>query len=109
MPFSVMFWNIENFGRNLEGASPDSAAFQARVDQVEHHIRTVDGGNAPDLIGFSEIKDKVALRNLLMERLGEYQFAVTDGRQGIELLAGWNTNSFQQVIFTQRREFRAGS
>lgn len=108
MSFSVMFWNVENFGRNLEG-TPDEAAFIERVDDVETHIRTIDGGNPPDVIGFSEIKDKVALRNLLMARLVEYEFAVTDGRQGIELLAGWRRDRFQQVVFTQRREFRAGS
>ena len=105
MKFSVMFWNVENFGKSLEGRSPDPDRFKERVDQVEAHIRNLD----PDLIGLSEIRDKVALRNLLMDRLSDYDFAVTDGAQGIELLAGWRKGKFQQVLFTQRREFKAGS
>lgn len=104
MSIRVMFWNVENFGRNLEGNEPDPEEFSKRVKQVAGHILDIN----PDLFGLSEIKDKVALRNLLMDKLTDYDFAVTDGAQGIELLASWKRNVFQQVLFTQRREFKAG-
>jgi len=32
MSFTVMFWNVENFGRNLEGNDPNSDLFTERVD-----------------------------------------------------------------------------
>lgn len=102
---SVMFWNVENFGRNLQGRTPDPDEFRDRVDRVATHITTLD----PDVFALSEIKDKVALRSLLMDKLTDYDFGVTDGRQGIELLAGWRRNRFDQVVFTQRREFKADS
>ena len=104
MKFSVMFWNVENFGRHLEGQEPDADAFKIRVGEVEDHIKDLN----PDLLGLCEIKDKVALRNLLIERLTDYDFGITDGAEGIELLAGWKRDKFQQVLFTQRREFKAG-
>jgi len=72
---------------------------------VAGHIQ----GLNPDLFGLSEIRDKVALRSLLMNKLIEYDFALTDGAEGIELLAGWRRNKFQQVLFTQRREFKVGN
>ena len=105
MSFSVMFWNVENFGRHLEGDDPSPEEHALRVGQVAAHIR----GLNPDLFGLSEIKDKVALRSLLMAELIDYDFAVTDGAEGIELLAGWRRGTFEQVIFTQRREFKAGN
>jgi hypothetical protein len=105
MGFSVMFWNVENFGSLMEGQNPNSQAFQQRVESVYNHIN----GLQPDLFGLCEIKDKVALRNLLMIRLDGYSFGITDGVEGIEIMAGWKVDTFDQVIFTQRREFKAGS
>lgn len=92
MPIKVMFWNVENFSGD-----------PARTQEVVAHVAAFD----PDVIGFSEIKDKVALRGILMNSLASHDFGVTDGRQGIELLAGWRRGKFQQAIFTQRREFKA--
>jgi hypothetical protein len=104
--FSVMFWNVENFGRLLNGDAASLAAHQQRVVKVANLItQNLD----PDLICLCEIKDKVALRSLLMDKLDDYDFGLTDGREGIELLAGWKRGTFNQVIFTQRREFKAGS
>lgn len=75
MKFSVLFWNVENFGSLLQGQNPNSQAFQQRVQSVYNHIH----GLNPDLFGLCEIKDKVALRNLLMAKLDDYAFGVTDG------------------------------
>jgi hypothetical protein len=43
-----------------------------------------------------------------MDRFTDYDFGITDGAEGIELLAGWRRGAFEQVLFTQRREFKAG-
>lgn len=94
MSFSFMFWNVERFAGGAD-----------RTADVSDHIKGLD----PDLFCLCEIQDKVALRSLLMEQLTEYDFAVTDGAEGIELLTGWRKNTFDQVLFTQRREFKAGS
>lgn len=103
MKFSVMFWNVENFGRNLLGDDADPELHAQRVDQVANHIKGLD----PDLLGLCEIKDRVALRSLLMDKLADYDFGITDGAEGIELLAGWKRAKFSQVLFTQRREFKS--
>jgi hypothetical protein len=99
MKFSALFWNVENLGRHIE--DPDEHA--ARTARVEQHIRSLD----PDLFCLCEIQDRVALRSLLMERFTDYDFGITDGAEGIELMAGWRRDTFQQVLFTQRREFKA--
>ncbi len=64
MKFSVLFWNVENFGRHLGGDDPDPESHRIRVEKVEEHIRSLD----PDLFCLCEIKDKVALRSLLIDR-----------------------------------------
>ncbi|MDJ0951806.1 MAG: endonuclease/exonuclease/phosphatase family protein [Alphaproteobacteria bacterium] len=89
----VLFWNIENF----TGANP------GRAEKVIRHIREAGA----DVLGFSEIKDKAALRSILQDSLHDYDFGITDGLQGIELLAGWRRGEFEQALFTQRREFKA--
>lgn len=91
----ILFWNIENF----EGDNG------ARAEAVVNHIKVANA----DVLGFSEIKDKAALRSILQESLIDYDFGITDGQQGIELLAGWKKNTFDQALFTQRREFKAGN
>ena len=92
MSFSFMFWNVERFAGGAE-----------RTDEVQAHIESLN----PDLLCLCEIRDKVALRSLLMNQLTSYDFAVTDGAQEIELLTGWRRGAFEQILFTQRREFKA--
>jgi len=95
MSIHALFWNIKNF-------KGDDAS---RAEKVVQHIRH----SRPDVVGFSEIKDKAALRSILQLELSEYDFGITDGDQGIELLAGWKRGGFGQALFTQRREFKAGN
>lgn len=95
MSINALFWNIENY-------KGDDAARSAKVIS---HIRHTN----PDVVGFSEIKDKAALRSMLQGELSDYDFGITDGAQGIELLAGWKRSVFEQALFTQRREFKAGN
>jgi hypothetical protein len=51
---------------------------------------------------------KNKIRELMIDRFPEYDFAVTDSKMGIEITVGWRRNMFKQVIWTRRREFRAG-
>ncbi|MFS8184371.1 endonuclease/exonuclease/phosphatase family protein [Pseudovibrio denitrificans] len=95
MSIRALFWNVENY----------SGSDEVRSRRVLEHIRE----NDPDVLGFSEIKDKAALRSLLQEGLYDYDFGITDGVEGIELLAGWKRGMFGQALFTQRREFKAGN
>ena len=94
MTISVMFWNVERF-----------AGGEDRTERVERHIR--DFG--PDIFCLCEIRDKVTLRRLIQERFTDYDFGLTDGDERIELLTAWRRGAFEQVLFTQRREFKAGS
>lgn len=95
MGLRVLFWNIENFrGDNEE-----------RTRAAAEHIRSFD----PHIVGFSEIGSKRAIRNLMMEELDDFDFGITDGAQNIELMAGWKRGVFEQALYTQRREFKAGS
>ncbi len=94
MAFRTLFWNIENY-------SGDPSRTQTLVQHIQ--------ANSPDIVGFSEIKDKAALRSILQGSLTDYDFGITDGQQGIELLAGWKRGLFTQALFTQRREFKAGN
>ena len=96
MDFSVMFWNVENFGI---GTKSD----QESAKKVADHIKNLD----PDLFCLCEIWNKEALRLLLTDELSGYDFAVTDGKGNIELLTGWRRGDLQQILFTQRRQFRA--
>ena len=106
--FSVMFWNVENFGEGLNEGEPVSAEFEEfeeHVDQVAAHIENLN----PDLFCLCEVTNKPALRRLLMEKLVGYNFAITDSLQNIELAVGWRRGKFDQILLTQRRKFQAGS
>ena len=97
MGFSVMFWNVENFGITTKSD-------QESARKVAGHIKNLD----PDLFCLCEIWNKEALRLLLTDELSDYDFAITDGEGNIELLTGWkHDNDLQQVLFTQRRQFQA--
>lgn len=95
MKFSVMFWNVRNFGK-AENPS------QERIKKVADHITDLN----PDLFCLCEIWNKDALRLLLTDKLSDYDFAITDGEGDIELLTGWKRGTFQQVLFTQRHKFQ---
>lgn len=105
MKFSVMFWNVENFGRSIERGDPQPSRFEERVDQVADHIQNLN----VDMLCLCEIRDRVALRSLLMDRLVKYDFAITDSSGNIELLTGWKRGKFEQILFTQRRQFQVSS
>ena len=106
--FSVAFWNVENFwGRS------------ARASEVSKHLKTIrDDGEMPDVISLCEIKDKGKIRDVIKEEFSDYDFALTDtggyhsrerDKAEIEILVGWRQGLFNQAIFTQRVDLKAGA
>ena len=91
MTFRVLFWNIEDF-----------AGGKARTESVVGHIRATD----PDVVGICEVRDKTELRKVIGGHFKDFDFAITDGDQEVELAVGWRRGLFDQTLFTQRREFK---
>jgi hypothetical protein len=90
MKFRVLSWNVEHF----RGGA-------ARVKKVADHIKA----DAPDVFGLLEVEN-VDVLGLMQTHFPDFDFGLTDGPQGMEILAGWRRNKFQQVVFTQKREFK---
>lgn len=105
MGISFLSWNVEKF----------KAINVARIRTVAEHIRSHD----PDVFCILEFKgkssssdpskEKGAARKLISEFFPDYDFGLSDSKQRIEILIGCRRNSFAQILYTQRREFRAGN
>ena len=89
MKFSFLSWNIRHFDGKDE----------RRVRQVARLIKSKD----PDIFGLMEFRAKAGVRQLVTKHFRDYDFGVTDSRQGLEILVGWRRDKFKQAIFTQRR------
>jgi len=61
--------------------------------------------SSPDVLGLLEFKAKRQARELMFDRFPEYDFAVTDSKSGLEVIVGFRRGKFDQVIWTQRRDF----
>ncbi|MCG8691158.1 MAG: hypothetical protein MI806_08105 [Minwuiales bacterium] len=105
--FSVAFWNIENFWGKA-----------ARTVRVARHLKSIRADKKmPDVVAFCEIKDKGRIRDVIQKELSDYDFGLTDTggsrasrkeQAEIELLVGWRRGLFDQTIFTQRVDLKAG-
>jgi endonuclease/exonuclease/phosphatase family metal-dependent hydrolase len=91
MKFSILCWNVEHF-----------KASDQRVEKVADHIKQHD----PDVFALLEVESLDVL-DLMRHSFPEYNFSITDGPQRQEILAGYRRDKFGQVIFTQKREFKA--
>jgi len=99
MSFSLLSWNVENFGG--EDSDPEPVA-----RHVHEHV--------PDAFALFEISqlEPIGLiesfNRLERENIGfeSYQFALTQGTQSDEVLVGLRPGAFEQTIFTQKREFK---
>lgn len=60
---------------------------------------------SPDVFGLLEFRAKRQARELMFNRFSEYDFAVTDSTGGLEVIIGFRRGKFDQVIWTQRRNF----
>ncbi len=52
---------------------------------------------------------KAVARQLIVEEFTDYDFAITDSKKQIDFLIGWKINIFEQILFTQRRDFQEGN
>ena len=88
--FTFMTWNV----RMYRGS-------KARLEDVDILLSKY----APDVFGLIEFKAKKQVRELMLNRFPEYDFATTDSTVGLEVIVGYKRGKFKQVIWTQRREF----
>lgn len=93
MKFSFLVWNVRRY-----------TGSQARLEEADQLITNLN----PDVFGLIEFMAKKKVRELMFDRFPEYDFAVTDSKMGIEITVGWRRGKFDQVIWTQKREFKAG-
>ena len=61
----------------------------------------------PDVFAIIEFRAKAVARDLISEEFTDYDFAMTDSKRQLDFLVGWRSGRFQQVLWTQRREFQA--
>jgi endonuclease/exonuclease/phosphatase family metal-dependent hydrolase len=94
MGFSFLSWNIRKF-----------KASRARTKKVVDLIKKFK----PDVFGILEFSDKDVARRLAFDYFKDYDFGITESRGAMEILVGHRRSKFVQAIFTQRREFNAGS
>ena len=94
MGFSFLSWNIRKFK-----ASP------TRTKKIVELIKKYD----PDIFGILEFSDKSVARRLAFEYFPDYDFGITESKGTMEILVAHKRGKFTQTVFTQRREFNAGS
>ena len=98
MSFTFLSWNVEHFDQK-----------PGRVKQVAEAIKSAHPGGKPiDVMGIMEVKH-IDVMKLMLNEFPGYDFYLTDGPQVQEILVGVRRGVFEQKIFTQKREFKAGS
>jgi hypothetical protein len=89
--FSLASWNVEHFTNAPE-----------RVDRIVGFL----AGQKPDVFGLYEVTGSEVF-NMLVQRMPEYQFHITEGPQTQEILVG--VRSGLTAFFTQKLEFNSGN
>jgi len=95
MSFKFMSWNVKHF----------RGGTKSRVEKVDEHIGVED----PDVFGIIEFQAKDVARQIVTNYYEEYDFGMTDSKMGLDFLIGWKRGKFEQVIYTQRRDFMVGN
>ena len=88
--FSFLSWNVRHF----KGDKP-------RLNDVDKFITELN----PDVFGLIEYQGKSSIRELMVDRFPEYDFAVTDSTGNLEVVVGYRRGKFDQVVWTQKRQF----
>ncbi len=88
--FSFLSWNVRHF----KGGKP-------RLNDVDAFIAEL----GPDVFGLIEYQGKSSIRELMVDRFPEYDFAVTDSTGNLEVVVGYRRGKFDQVVWTQKRQF----
>lgn len=95
MKFSVLCWNVEHL-------KPD----HQRINVIKRIIQSF----SPDIFCILEVEEKkgnIDVLQLMKSDFTDYNFYITEGAEVQELLIGCRKRKFDQVIFTQKREFQA--
>lgn len=88
--FSFLSWNVRHFRGD-----------PSRLNDVDTFITDLN----PDIFGLIEYQGKSRLRELMVNRFPEYDFAVTDSTGNLEVVVGYRRGKFDQVVWTQKRQF----
>lgn len=88
--FSFLSWNVRHFKGTAD-----------RLNDVDNFITTLN----PDVFGLIEYQGKSSIRELMVDRFPEYDFAVTDSTGNLEVVVGYRRGKFDQVVWTQKRQF----
>jgi hypothetical protein len=91
--FSVLVWNIEHFKGGI-----------TRMNEIAVYLHHYD----PDIFVILETEN-IDVINLAREHLPDYDYFITDGPQLQEILIGQKRGVFEQIIFSQKREFQVGN
>ena len=93
MAFAFLSWNVRKYRGN--------------PNRLQRVVNTIAGFSPePQVFGLIEFEAKQRMRELMLDYFPDYDFGVTDSRQGVELMLGWRRGFFSQVIFSQKRDFR---
>lgn len=96
--FSVASWNVKHFGAiNKERDKPKKP-----VEPIIEYLAAQEA----DVVAVYEVKGKVVF-NKIVDKMPNYQFHITEGRQTQEILVG--VRKTITSFFTQRTEFKSGS
>ena len=88
--FSFLSWNVRHFKGGKQ-----------RLNEVDEFISDL----GPDVFGLIEYQGKSSIRELMVDRFPEYDFAVTDSTGNLEVVIGYRRGRFDQVVWTQKRQF----
>lgn len=88
--FSLLAWNVQAF----RGAPQ-------QLNELAGHIGQFD----PDVFGIFEV-EYVDVIDMVRNKLPQYDYYLTDGPQNKEILIAVRQSTFQQVVFSQKREFK---
>lgn len=94
MAIKFLSWNVRHFRGD-----------ENRAKEVARLVNSFE----PDVFGLLEFKAKDVMRTMMFDSFPHFDFAVTDSKMGTEITVGWKRNRFQQVIWTQKREFLGGN
>lgn len=98
MGFVFATWNVEKLRGNAQ-----------RLKRAADFIKAAHpAGETVDIFGILEIAD-VDVSELMQTHFPDYDFHLTDGPQVQEILIGVRRGVFDQKVFVQKREFKAGN
>lgn len=104
MTIKIMSWNIREFGKKKK--TKTAAQIRARAKRVASEVKR----HNPHVFALLEVEN-VDILELMQDFLTAYDFGFTEGqdendRNQKEILVGYKRSKFDQVVFSQKRQFR---